>query len=137
MSTWMEEVLRVAQNCVFPRRLPTSCPGPIGSLALTHPPCHGEVTDGSYSYYLTFIKLSRCPRSCMEQGCGWSQRLFPHKAAATWRRGDGHLFPPSKPTLPHLLPSVSSSSRCPAGARGQRLGTGCHMTETCHAPWEC
>lgn len=54
--------------------------------ALTHPPCHQALTDGSYSHYLTFIKRPQCARSFTEQGCGWSQRVCPQKAAATWKR---------------------------------------------------
>lgn len=96
-------------SCVFPRGLPQAAPCQSAVLRLPQPPCHQALTDGSYSYYLTFIKLPRCPRSCMEQGCGWSQNVCPQKAVATWRGGDGRLLSLSKPTLP-LLPNSSSFS---------------------------
>lgn len=37
----------------------------------------------------------------MEQGCGWSQRVCPQKAVATWERRAS--LPPAQPTLP-LVP---------------------------------
>lgn len=120
-----------SESCVSPPGLPQAALCQSAVLRLTQPPCHRALTDGSYSYYLTFIKLPRCPRSCMEQGCGWSQNVCPQKAVATWRGGDGCLLPLSKPTLP-LLPNRSSfGPRCPDGACGQRSGRGFSVTETC------
>lgn len=76
--------------------------------ALTHPPCHRAWTDGSYSYYLTFIKRPQCARSCVEQGCGWSQRVCPQKPVATWKGGSRPPFSRTSPTLPQLLPSYNA-----------------------------
>lgn len=89
-----------SESCVFPRGLPQAAPCQSAVLRLTQPPCNQALTDGSYSYYLTFIKLPQCPRSFMEQGCGWSQnvcpkRLWPHGGA-----GMGVSFPCQSPPSP-------------------------------------
>ena len=103
---------------------------PVGRPVLEHPLCHRAPADGSYSYYLEFIKRPQCARSRMEQGCGWSPRVCPQKALATWRRRDGLLSSPSKPTLPLLPPSPSSSPSRSTTANGQRFGPGFHRAET-------
>lgn len=101
----------------------------------THtPPCHRVLTDGSYSYYLTFIKRPQCARSCMEQGCGWSQRICPQKAMAKWREGDGPLFPIQSPLLPA---SSDSSLRSPTGASRERCEQGSNMSEACTSCFVC
>ena len=102
---------------------------PVGRPVLKHLLHHRAPTDGSYSYYLAFIKRPQCARSRMEQGCRWSPRVCPQKAVATWRRGDGLLSSPSKPTHPHLTPSPRSSPSCSTRANGQRFGPGFHRAK--------
>lgn len=89
----MEEVLEVTRNRVFPEGSPQAA---RCQSAVLH--SHSSLPPGAdrWELFLLFIKLPQCAESCMEQGCGWSQRVCPQKAMATWRGGRWASLSPFK-----------------------------------------
>lgn len=130
-STW--KVLKATLSCDFPRRLPKSCPVPVGSLALTHPLCHRALTDGSY-YYLTFIKRPQCARN---RGVGGPKesvprRLWPHGAQGMGLSFPLQSLPPPLPIQLQFQPHVSPWSKwTKLWVRMQSDGDLCIILRTC------
>lgn len=71
---------------------------------------------------------------CQEQGCGWSQRVCPQKAVATWSAGDGPLFPPSKPASPSSHPAPVPAPRVPLEQVDKAVGKDATWWRPVHRP---
>lgn len=122
-------------GAVFLPKAPHQLPGASRQSCTHTPPCHRVLTDGSYSYYLTFIKRPQCAeRAAWNRGVGGPKEFVPRRLWPHGGEGTGLSFP-----LRSLLLSAnsSSSSRSPTGTSGQRLGQRFNVSETCPSCFVC